>query len=728
MKHNEIFGNAQWVMPDEDLTSAIFRSTFIVDDISTATNINICGLGYFILYINGKRVSDDEFVPAYSDYIPRKRENMNLEYPLSDVMDNRIYCLTYDISDYVTEGENVIGVMVGGGYFHQFERKAEGNMDYGNIRLCYKITNADAEFVSDEKVLYQQGFIKKSSMFFGEEHDYNGFDYNWNTLEANTDGWKSTVVCDSMKDISMYIQSFSTDKIKRVFTPKKVKDFGDFSIYDTGETITGYAVVKCDKAGERVELKFAENLNEDSTLNYISAGYDDQIANDVFITDGITQQYYPRLLWHGFRYFSLTNNAEPIEVKEVHADVAVTSSFECSDDTVNWLYNTYIHTQLSNTHSAVMTDCPHRERLGYTGDGQLCAVAGMMTLDMKDIYKKWIYDIIDCQDKITGHVQHTAPFAGGGGGPAGWGGAMITVPYNYFKQYGDVEFLKECYPYMKKFSDYMESRCENGIIVREEEKGWCLGDWCTPEKVVIPESFVNTCMYISQLKMLNEVEKVLDIDTAETEKLISSHKQAVKASYPADSNESFLDGIQGADAFAVDCSIATNKTLDALAEKYTQLGMYDTGIFGTYILTGVLFNNGKFDLAFELLSSKKEVSFEYMRKNGATTLWENWNGEASHNHPMFGASVQYLFDSVLGIRQTSDSYGYENIIIAPAQIKSLDFAKGHIETVKGEISVDYKKTDGKIDFTVTLPSELTAKFIYGDYETTLQGGENKISI
>lgn len=728
MTHSEIFGNAKWIMPKEDTTSAIFRGTFNIDDVSQTTDIKICGLGYFILYINGQRVSDDEFVPAYSDYIPRNRENMKLEYPLSDVMDNRIYCLNYDISPYIKKGENVIGVMLGGGYFHQFDRRAEGLMDYGNIRLCYRIENVGNEWISDESVKYHQGFIKYSSLFYGEKHDYNGFDYNWNTADASPDNWLTPSVCDGMEEIPMYIQSANTDKVAKIYIPVKVKDFGDYSIYDTGINTTGYAVVKCTKAGETVKLRFAENLNEDKTLNFDSAGYDHQIANDEFVTDGKTQLLYPRLLWHGFRYFSLTNNAEPVEVKEIYTGAPVTSDFECSDETLNWLYKTYIHTQLCNTHSAVMTDCPHRERLGYTGDGQLCAMAGMMTIDLKETYKKWIYDIIDCQDKTTGHVQHTAPFGGGGGGPIGWGGAILTVPYYYFKQFGDVEFLKECYPFMKKFTEYIESRCENGIIVREEDKGWCLGDWCAPEKIQIPEAFVNTTMYVTQLEMLAELEAVLGIDNTATKALAQSHRHALKIAYPCDENGSFLGGIQGADAFACDCGIDIPETFETLKKKYSALGMYDTGIFGTYILTGLLFNRGAGDLAFELLSNKKEVSFEYMRKNGATTLWENWNGESSHNHPMFGASVQYLFDGILGIKQAKDSFAYEKIIIAPAEIKALAFAKGYITTSKGKIAVSYKKNNGQTEFTVELPENTSAEFIYAGVEKTLASSVNKFTI
>ncbi len=722
MTHNELFGNAKWIMPKEDLTSAIFKNTFSVYK-SSNTEITISGLGYFEFYINGVRVGDDYLVPAYSDYIPRDRKKMNLGYPISDTMDNRLYALKYDISSYVNEGENVIGVMVGGGYFHQDKRLSEGNMDYGNVRICYKIVNGDNEAFSDTNVMYQQGFIKMSNLFFGEEHDYNGFDYNWSNKCCSENNWKNTVECDNMYDTPIFIQDCNTDRIKRTFNPIKIKDLGDCSLYDVGENITGYPIVTCDKSQEKITVYLAENINDDYTLNFDSI-WNRQKACDTFVTDGITNVFYPRFLWHGFRYFTVTNNAKVEKVVELHSDVNVTSGFECSDETINWLYNTYIHTQLCNTHSGVMTDCPHRERLGYTGDGQLCAVAGMLTLDMQKVYKKWIYDIIDSQDKTTGHVQHTAPFAGGGGGPAGWGGAILTVPYNYYKQYGDLEFLKECYPYMKKFVAYMESRCENGLIVREEKGGWCLGDWCTLEEIALPEDYVNTCMYITQLNMLNEVEKILGVDNSETLLLIENHKLAVDKAYPMNENGSRLDCLQGADAFSVDCGVHNKSTLKNIYDKYDSNTTYDTGIFGTYLLNNVLFENGYADLALRLLSNKGPGSFYNMKKNGATTLWERWSGNDSHNHPMFGASVEYLFTKVLGITQEKDSYGYEKILINPKENSYLSFAKGHIETVKGKISVEFNKNQ----FVVNLPEDTTARFVYGDIKKTLLSGENIITI
>lgn len=599
-------------------------------------------------------------------------------------------------------------------------------MDYGNIRLCYKIESENDVVLSDEKTQYKQGFIKKSSLYYGEVHDYNGYDYSWNTLGAEKDGWKTPNFCRGMEEVPMYIQKVNTDKIISICKAVKVKEFDGYCVYDTGKNITGYAVIKCMDANQSIKIQYAENLNEDKTLNCDSAGWE-QIGADEFITDGKTELLYPRFLWHGFRYFSLTNNAQVVEVREVHSDIAVTSSFECSDDTINWLYKTYIHTQLSNIHSGVMTDCPHRERLGYTGDGQICAPAGMITLDSQELYRKWIYDIIDCQDKTTGHVQHTAPFAGGGGGPAGWGGAIISVIYYYTKYFGDKSLLKEFYPNMELFVDYMESRCEKGIIVREEEKGWCLGDWCTPEKIEIPEPFVNTCLFVAQLEMMRRCAVLLEKPTERFEKLTKHHINCLKEKYPQDKNGSFLNGLQGADLFAYNCGLGNDKTLKTLNKKYSELKMFDTGIFGTFLACEVLFRNNFADTAIELLrSDAKDHSFGHMKNCGATTLWEDWDGKASHNHPMFGACVKALFEYILGIRQSRHSYGYEKIIIEPAKNNILDYAKGYINTVKGKIAVEYRKTGKGIEFNVELCTGVSAELRYDGNRYPLFEGTNSI--
>ncbi|MBP9988059.1 MAG: family 78 glycoside hydrolase catalytic domain [Ruminococcus sp.] len=724
MTHKELFGDAQWVCMGKPCDAALFRSTFENKN-SDKAEIIICGLGYFKLYINGRRVGNDEFVPANSDY--HDRADMTLNYPLSDERTFTIYCMKYDIKKYLTEGENVIGVAVGSGFYHQIIRQAEGNTSFGNIKLCYKIILDDKEILSDcKKIKCQTGFFKKENLFHGEMLDYTNFDRKWNTAEADENGWENTFSVNAPKS-NYLIQNCPTDKVIEILKPELVKNFGDYSVYKIEKNISGYPVVRCKKSGEKIELECAEEIFADGNTDNTSVGYGHQRQRMTYITDS-EEIYHPHFCWFGFRYFSLTNNAEPVEIRVIHSDIKVTSDFECSDETLNWYYKAYINTQLSNMHGCVPSDCPHRERLGYTGDGQLTCDVVMTELDTEVFYRKWIRDIVDCQDKNTGHVQHTAPFGGGGGGPVGWGGAIIKVPYIYYRHFGNKSELENIFPRMDLFVDYIENRCENGLIVREEKDGWCLGDWCTPENIKIPEEYVNTTMFISQLKMMIFCAKTLGKDCKKYEALIDSHSRAIKEKYFDETSGDFFNDINGANSFAIDCGIAEEKTLENTVKKYSNLMQFDTGIFGTDILLNTLYSSGNGNLATALLANKNEVSFEFMRKNGATTIWENWNGEASHSHPMFGASTLYLFSRVLGIRQTENSVCFDSVTIEPVFADCLNFAKGFITTPHGKISVDWKRNNDKIIVEIELCENVKAKFKNNEKTVVLSAGKNKVII
>lgn len=721
MKHREIFSDSRWLSPRAALDAALFRSEIeIADDIHRA-EMTICGLGWFILYINGQRVGTDEFVPAYSDY--HERPNMNLIYPLNDEQSHRIYVMKYDVAKYLHGGKNILAVAVGGGYYHQLGRKAEGNMNYGAIKLCYKLDVDGKEYFSNRRdVLCAPSFFKKSNLFHGETLDFTDFDRKWNTADGTLpDGEEPLEIVPPKSEF--FIQACPTDKVTETLRPELVKDFGDYSVYKVERNITGYPVIRCERSGETVVMECAENLNDDLTLNNWSVGFIEQRQIETFVTDD-EKIYHPYFCWFGFRYFTLTNNAKPIEIRVIHSDVEVTSEFECSDETLNWYYKTFVNTQLSNMHSGVVSDCPHRERLGYTGDGQLTSNAVMTEFDAESFYRKWIADIWDCQDKTTGHVQHTAPFAGGGGGPAGWGGAIINVPYHFYRHYGHRDELEFMFPSMDSFVDYMESRTENGLIVREEKDGWCLGDWCAPTEIKIPEEFVNTTMFISQLKRMIFCAKALNKPYDKYESLIRKHSLAVTEKYFDKATGDFFNNIQGANAFAVDCGLGDGRTVERIVKKYSEKTEFDTGIFGTEILLNVLFGAGNGELATKLLANKGEVSFDFMRRAGATTLWENWNGEASHSHPMFGASTEFLFEEILGIKQTDSSVRYDEITISPIFPECLDFAKGSITTPHGKTAVSWKRRENKIEVHIDLCDGIDASFVCGDEKKQLKVGEN----
>lgn len=698
------FQNLIWIQGDTSCEAPQFRKVFSVQKEEEA-KISICGLGFFELYLNGRRVSDDRFVPAWSNY--EKRDLSTLLYPIHDEFTRyRTYYREYDLSEYLTEGENVLGILLGNGWYHQNKRNVEGKLDYGFPKLAFEMTiisknGSVRKIQSDEQMKWKESEILENNIFYGETVDLRKKQEGWCEPGFDESAWKDVCRTNPPKT-EFFLQNCPPDKIIRSICPKLISSDGEKKIYDAGENISGVVSLRLlGKAGETVEILHSEELNEDKTkLDFTSCGGENQIQKDRYICSGQEEIVFPRFCWHGFRYFEIVGAALPEEVLVIHTDTDVISEFESSDPVLNWLYNAYIRTQLDNIHCSVPSDCPHRERLGYGGDGQLCSKSAMLCLDGRKIYPKWMDDIVDCQDKNNGHIQHTSPFYGGGGGPGGWGGCIYVIPQMYYEIYGDDELLSRYYSNMRLWLEYMHDHSENGLIVREEKDGWCLGDWCTPGEVKIPEAFVNTYYYIKGLRTVldaaDHLGQTKELDLLRTR--LKESEEALINNYMDPITGSFCNGENGADAFAVDLGLGDERTLKALTQKYSQNTAYDTGIFGTAILTEVLFQNGQEELAYQLLTRNTETSFARMKESGATTLWEYWDGRESHNHPMFGGLLHTFFTYLLGIRQKPGSVGYSQVEIQPANIPGLDWIKGSIRTVSGKISVSYEKgSDGKLN-------------------------------
>ena len=718
--------NVCWIKADDSCQSPVIVHTFQADKPSTGY-IEITGLGYFCVRINGMEITEDRFVPAFSDY--EQRDLSSLLYPISDTFTHRIYFLRYDCTHALKSGENTVEIRLGNGFYRQTERTIEGTGLFGqDLKTAFCLVFQDAtgcrQTYSDGTQQWRDSEIVSSHLFTGEVHDARRL--------GQAPVWKPVQIVPTPAS-ELTLQTCPADRVIRTVTPVLLREDGDKKIYDAGENISGVVRVTASApAGTRICLRFAENWNGQD-LDYHSTGAEDyvctsgckQYMEDVFICDGKERTFEPLFTWHAFRYFSVTGPVDGLEVKVIHSNTPVNSTFHSDAEGMNWLYEAYLRTQLNNMHGGVPSDCPHRERLGYTGDGQVCAQAAMLTTDSREFYRKWIQDILDCQDKTGGHVQHTAPFMGGGGGPGGWGCAIVLVPYAYYRHYGEVQMLRQCYEPMKKWCGYLDSRLQNNLVYSEEPGGWCLGDWCTLEKTVLPEPFVNTYFYIKCLHILEKIASVLgvpeEIDTFAAK--AANLKQALVNAYFNRETGNFFDNVQGANAYGLDMGLGDERTLDNLVNHYKKLGHFDTGFLGTDILLDVLFRNGQQDLAYQLLSSRELGSFLYMKDRGATTLWEDWHGKDSHDHPMFGACTRQLFTSVLGIRQAEDTAGYKNLVISPQIPKKMQYAKGSVQTENGTVSVSWHREDDELYVQVQIPEGAEGVLQYGKAEWRLQPGK-----
>ncbi|MBQ6066208.1 MAG: family 78 glycoside hydrolase catalytic domain [Clostridia bacterium] len=720
MTCTDIFGAAKWVAFAEDAVSVHARKAFTVGSDIKKAEIAIIGLGFFELYLNGKKVSDDLFLPLNTDF--HARQLMREDGPFAEVTHHRVYATRYDVTGFVTGGKNCLGVMLGNGWYADDHQEK-----FGEKKLIFRLslTCADGrteEIVSDEAVKWRQGFVVKYRLTKGETHDYRGYDDRWAAADFDDAAWEAAHACD-FPETEYGFSECPPDRVERVIHPAVIREEENARVYDIGLNTTGTPILKLTGGdGETVRVIFAEEKTEDNDVDADNCCWG-QISE--FISDGREREVRLRFTWSAGRYFKVIGGAEVLGFARIFADVKPSSSFTSSHETLNWLFNAFVNTQLSNMHAGIPSDCPHLERRGYTGDGELAADAAMFTLDARKFYDKWILDISDCQDRVSGHVQYTAPYTHSGGGPGGWGCAIIHVPFVYWQHYGDIGWMKRLYPQMLEYFRFLDDHSENGLIVSDVPHEWCLGDWCTAREIAIPAPFVNNYFYIRSIDEILTCAKALELPEQDVSELREKRHflaGVLTREYYDASTGDFAGNIQGANAFAVDLGLGDERTFANLAAFYDALGMFDTGIFGTDILTRVLFANGRGDLAFRLLTSDGEFSFDRIRQAGSTTLWEYWTGRRSHSHPMFGAVVAYLFRYLLGVRLPSDGGTF---YLEPVWPGCDAFFSGSAEVPGGTVRVSVVYEGDNARFTVETPCETELRF--GGKSYPLKTGTNEIT-
>ncbi|MBQ8551262.1 MAG: family 78 glycoside hydrolase catalytic domain [Clostridia bacterium] len=754
MNFHEIFGSAEFITPSapcnlridyppipqlnfgtltsyDNCSVPYIRGEFKTHKKVKKAELTACGLGLVELYLNGARVSDDLFVPAVSDYHFTEAHVCYKKY--GELTSHRIHCLRYDVTDMISES-NCIGAALSIGWYSV--------KVYGKIKLAFRvdITYEDGttdEYLSGEQLKWTYSPIEVSHFLFGERHNYDAHRLDgWNTVGFDDSAWESVEKIAAPESNYDY-QDCPVDRVIRCIEPKCIGETEDVYIYDMGENITGTPVIEAvtDEV-TTIELDVSERLKD----GMIEA-YTNHRQHAVFVTDGSPRRYHLRFCWFGFRYASVTKNARITSCAVIHSDVKVTSDFKSSNAQLNWMYDAYIRTQLDNMHMSIPSDCPHCEKRGYTGDGQLTCECAMMMLDAQKFYRKWLYDISDCQDTVSGHVQNTAPYLPSGGGPGGWGSAIAEVPYMYYRTYGDLSVAEEFLPKIYRYFDYLEAHSENDIVVSDNSES-CLGDWCAPDGAeasddgsiatpsqyvpLMPAAYVNTYFYVKAVLRAVEMCKALgrhgDIPALLTR--AERKKAAIIRDFYDSATGDFCSNHSSANVFAIDLGLGDERTLAHVAEHFEREPWYNTGIFGTDIATRVLFTHGHADIAYKLLTGDGKCSFGRWMRDGHTTFPEYWTYQRSQNHPMFGAVVRYLFKYILGITETGA--GYDELVIEPLCMDMLSSASGHITTRHGKVAVSYSVSDSHISVEVEIPSGCSARFRHSGTEYALNAGVNRL--
>lgn len=715
MTQNQIFGSAKWICANRDGDAAlVIRKRF--DYSGKKAILRLIGLGTFEAYINGKRVENDLFLPMNTEY-------EKTEFPWGEqLFGYRIYVTEYDVSSYLKEGENTLVMHVGTGWYNGMWFGIK--KIYGGRKAIFSLSIDGEEntVVSDGTEEWVPSYVTESDLHLGETHDYTAWDDAY--LSGLGEGWMPVALAKPVESDYGYTNC-PPDRVMQVVTPTVVLEGEGYKIYDAGKNTSGYPLIRT-RAGYtgEIKIKLAESLvGDDLDPEHIH----DQHFN--IKCDGKERLVHICFTWLGFRYFKVEGECDAESVHYIYSDLEKTSSFETDDEVLNWFHDTYVHTQLTNMHRGIPSDCPHIERLGYTGDGQVTCKSVMMTLGTKDFYEKWILDISDCQDVLSGRVQYTAPYFYAGGGPGGYGGGIVIIPYEYYKAYGDDTLLRKLYPQMLRHFDFLDEHSDFGLVTSYKENVWCLGDWVTPVQWTLPTPFVNTCFYVKTMQMLIEIAKIIgkDEDIPALEERIALRKKAINTAYFNSffADDTYCANTQGAGAFALNIGLGTDITKQKFISFYEKNPVFDTGIFGTELVTRKLFEYGRGDIALKMLTHNDTHGFGRWREEGYTTFREYWGNDycRSYNHPMFGGAIACLYEFVLGIQQESDSAGYEKIVISPAVLEGINKARGHLTTPKGKVAVEYERAGGKTKYTVSIPEGAVARIaIAGVEEQTVGGG------
>lgn len=739
MDFNHYFNGAKYVESSTDFLFPYIRKNFNLEKDVQKAELTVSVLGFGELYLNGKKVTDDLYITPHAMYNPQLPQEFYInpracdDPYFNDELGYSVYVSKFDATEFLVKGKNVFAALVSGGWYYTGPDKYQNYRNFGKpkiafrLKVCY-VDGKTEEIVSDGSEKWAESFLVAGGIFH-EEQDENKEIKDFASLSYDDKDWAAVKTTEPYP--SKYIlNECPPNRIIKWLTPELVRKTDTEKIYKTPINVTGFPVIKNGgKSGETITVWYGEELDEEGNLDLFHC-YE---QNSVFITDG-RKEHGLRMTWHGFRFFSVKttgdiNDISCEKVALVYADVKNTSFFRCNDQTLNFIYDAYVLTQLENYQCGVPCDCPQIERKGYTGDGQVLCELGMSLFDSRKLYRKWLNDIKDVQDKKTGFVHNTAPvFVSCGGGPGGWSVAIVNVPYAYYKYFGDKEILKEFYPQMVKYTEFMADESVDGLITIHKRKAHCLGDWNGPVKPFLPEPFANTCMYIEALYRMIEIAAIIgeNQDIEKYEKTIEELKAAVDKNYLDKETGDYCGNEKGSNAFALNVGLGDERTLNNLVKRYAEYKGFDTGIFGTKYLPKVLFERGYDDVATSLYTSNNEFSYKAWKDAGETTMLEAWKGARSHNHPMFGSSVLWMFEYMLGIRQKKGSAAFSDIVINPHEIKTLTEISGGIKTVKGEISVSYKKTADGVDFAVKVPSK--AEFVYKGYKATLNAGENKFTV
>ena len=692
------------------------KSFFVYKPVKRAV-VYASALGLYELQINGKRVGQDYFTPGWTDYT------------------KRVYYQAYDVTNLLTQSGNAIGAILADGWYTGylgFGRKREHYGSEPRLLVQLEIEYPDGTtqtIVTDESWKASYGPLFESDFLMGETYDGRKEAADWCSYWFDASNWQPVAVTDR---IEAKIESYPGVTVRKIMdiNAKEITEPKEGAyVFDMGQNFAGWVRLKASgEAGTKIVLRFAEMLNPDGTV--YTTNLRAARCTDTYILKGGGEEIWePRFTYHGFRYVEVTGypGKPPLDAITgvvVHSDTPLVGAFECSDPMVNQLYKNIVWGQRGNF-IEVPTDCPQRdERLGWTGDAQIFIRTATYNMDVAAFFTKWLVDLEDAQSPEGGFPDVAPRKVAMGDGTAAWGDAGVICPWTIYEVYGDKRVIERHFESMKKWIAYLKANSK-GLL--RPAKGY--GDWVsiasdTPKDVIATAYFAYSTRLLS--KMAAAIGK--DKEAKQYEDLFLQIKAAFNEAYVSEDTRikgetqtCYLLGLYF-DLLAPD---KRQQAAEHLVERIRAKNWHlSTGFVGLSYLLPTLTETGHLDIAYRLLTNDTFPSWGYSIRNGATTIWERWDGWTeekgfqdpgmnSFNHYAFGSVGRWLFNTVAGI--DTDGPGFKQIIIRPRPA-SITSAKASYDSINGRIVSDWKLEDGTFTLNVTIPANTTAT-VYVPAET-----------
>jgi alpha-L-rhamnosidase len=684
------------------------RKSFLVNKPVKRAVAYASALGLYELQINGKRVGTDYFTPGWTDYA------------------KRVYYRTYDVTALLTQSGNAIGAVLADGWYAGYIGFGKKREHYGSeprLLVQLEIEYADGTrqvVVTDNSWKATYGPIFEADFLMGETYDNRKEIPDWCTYWFNDAAWDSVAVTDKIEAMIQAYPGVAVKKMLEIDAKKITEPVKDVYVFDMGQNFAGWVRLKASgQAGTKIVLRFAEMLNPDGTI--YTTNLREARCTDTYILKGAGEETWePRFTYHGFRYVEVTGYPgkpalDAITGVVVYSDTPLVGSFECSNPMVNQLYKNIVWGQRGNF-IEVPTDCPQRdERLGWTGDAQIFIRTATYNMDVAAFFTKWLVDLEDAQSP-EGAFPDVAPRkVAMGDGTAAWGDAGVICPWTIYEVYGDKRVIEKHFESMKKWIAYLKANSK-GLL--RPDKGY--GDWVSIASDT-PKDVIATAYFAYSTRLLSKMAAAIgrDNEAKEYEELFTQIKNAFNEAYVSedarikgDTQTCYLLGLHF-DLLAADKrEKVTEHLIKAIEAKNWHLS---TGFVGLSYLLPTLTETGHLDVAYRLLANETFPSWGYSIRNGATTIWERWDGWTeekgfqdpgmnSFNHYAFGSVGRWLFNTVAGI--DTDGPGYKKIIIRPQP--GVTSAKASYDSINGEIVSDWRLEEGSFKLSLTVPANTTA--------------------